>query len=715
LKFFDWLDKFILARKCNLLLPNKSILLTFDVEDWFQVENLKTSIPFTFWPDCELRVENNTRRLLDLLDCVLSGNGNLSASSCEPPRATFFILGWIAKRVPQLVREIAARGHEVASHGSYHKLCYEYSAKELKDDLSDSKKILEDITGLQVYGYRAPSFSIGPEVLKIIAECGYTYDSSYNSFAGNSRYGHLDVVRTGKSIACRVLPSLYELPISNFKIGNCTIPMGGGGYFRLMPNWLFKRAVRSIIVKEGAYLFYMHPWEIDPGQPRVRGLPFSYRFRHYVNLDKSASKLADFVKSIGGCQFLTCRSYIDHVLASEGVMGSQDMDKARHYEKFEAKKDLQGPAVQYLSNLYQLPEWRQIIKSTYGHQTYYLTAVKDGPQTKIAFSDSGDHSDNNLGNGDTKVTRVDGILPLVHLKSLLFGNDLISMPFFDSGGISADDPDVERALLSEAVSLARSLKAKTIQLRQTVPLISLPESGGIKSNQIVGSWLTDLGCTVQKRIDKAQMLLELPDSPEALMGRFKSKLRSQIRKPIKEGLVAKVGGLELLDDFYKVFSINMRDLGSPVHSKHFLKGVMQSFQDTTRICMAFDKDLPLACSIIIGFNDVLYNPWASSLREYSRLSPNMLLYWTMLQYACDNGYKFFDFGRSSIYESTYKFKEQWGAQPNLLHWYYISLNNIQSQINTEKSKFDLAIRVWQKLPVHLTQIIGPPIRKHIGL
>jgi FemAB-related protein (PEP-CTERM system-associated) len=211
------------------------------------------------------------------------------------------------------------------------------------------------------------------------------------------------------------------------------------------------------------------------------------------------------------------------------------------------------------------------------------------------------------------------------------------------------------------------------------------------------------------------MLLELPESSEALMGSFKSKLRSQIRKPEKEGLAGKVGGLELLDDFYKVFSINMRDLGSPVHSKRFIKSVLEAFPEESRICLVYKEQQPVACSIILGFNGTVYNPWASSLRKYSKLSPNMLLYWTMLQYACDGGYKYFDFGRSSIEESTYKFKEQWGAKPQLLYWYYISLNSLPFKIDTEKSKFDLAIRIWQKLPVLLTLVLGPPIRKNIGL
>ena len=220
------------------------------------------------------------------------------------------------------------------------------------------------------------------------------------------------------------------------------------------------------------------------------------------------------------------------------------------------------------------------------------------------------------------------------------------------------------------------------------------------------------------------MILDLPESSEALLAGFKSKLRSQIRKPIKEGLAVKVGGLELLDSFYKVFCINMRDLGSPVHSRLFIGRVLEEFPEDSRICAVFNGDTPLAAGIIIGFNGTVYNPWASSLKKYGRLSPNMLLYWTMLQYASDNGYRSFDFGRSSIEESTYKFKEQWGAKPKQLHWYYIYLDKPehahsgrepQADAVDAKSQFGLAIRVWRKMPVSLTQILGPPLRKYIGL
>ena len=212
------------------------------------------------------------------------------------------------------------------------------------------------------------------------------------------------------------------------------------------------------------------------------------------------------------------------------------------------------------------------------------------------------------------------------------------------------------------------------------------------------------------------MLLDLPESSEALMQSFKAKLRSQIKKPLKEGLKSKVGSVELLDYFYKVFSKNMRDLGSPVHSKSLMKNVLEEFFKESKIIMVYKDDQPIACSLIVGFKYTLENPWASALRQYSQLSPNMFLYWTMLEYACDNDLKYFDFGRSSPDEGTYKFKEQWGAIPTTLHWHYISLDSQPIDEETsEKSKFDKAIRFWQKIPVPITKIIGPMIRKHIGL
>ncbi len=275
----------------------ENILITIDVEDWFQVENFKKLVSFDSWSEFELRVEKNTYKLLDFL---------------ESRKATFFCLGWIAKRLPNLIREIHNRGHEVASHGFNHELCNKMTAKDLTNDLTDSKKLLEDLIGAAVVGYRAPSFSINSDVLKIIEDCGYFYDSSYNSFAMHGRYGQIDLSgRKAHGIAVKVYDNFYELPVSNLKIGKRIIPWAGGGYFRLIPSYIFESGVKKILADHQTYLFYMHPWEIDPDQPKMENTPLSYRFRHYTNLDKTLSKLKNLADKFLPEQFMTCKGYLE--------------------------------------------------------------------------------------------------------------------------------------------------------------------------------------------------------------------------------------------------------------------------------------------------------------------------------------------------------------------------------------------------------------------
>ena len=327
----------------------KSILLTIDVEDWFQVENFKPWISPSAWSSKDQRVEKNIHRLLDLLDSV-------QTSTAYPLQVTFFVLGWIADRFPALVQEMKKRGHEIASHGFYHGLYTEMSAREIRDDLKKSKECLENIIGEPVYGFRAPSFAIDNEILKIIAECGYTYDSSYNSFSMHKRYGQISLPQNGLTgIAIPISaqntklnshqPSdysqkprtntdrqynqlnsvkqtsaggfnrignqqFYELPISNLKLVNRVLPWGGGAYFRLMPLLFYKLGIKHILNSTGAFLFYFHPWEIDPGQPRVKKAFWSFKFRHYTNQDKSYAKLFYLLTSFSECQFITCKKYL---------------------------------------------------------------------------------------------------------------------------------------------------------------------------------------------------------------------------------------------------------------------------------------------------------------------------------------------------------------------------------------------------------------------
>ena len=213
------------------------------------------------------------------------------------------------------------------------------------------------------------------------------------------------------------------------------------------------------------------------------------------------------------------------------------------------------------------------------------------------------------------------------------------------------------------------------------------------------------------------MLLGLPESAEALMKGFKSKLRSQIKKALKVGLKAEIGGFELLDYFYEVFLVNMRDLGSPVHSKRLMENVLRHFPNDAKIIIVCNNGQAVAGSIVVGFKNILENPWSSSLRRFGHLNANMLLYWTMLEYACENGFKQFDFGRSTPDEGTYKFKEQWGASPKPLHWQYIAVAGKCSEpVDFRRSlPMVLAERTWMWLPVALTRVIGPSIRKYISL
>ena len=196
-------------------IKKNTILLTFDVEDWFQVENFKEYIPYSSWESKELRVEKNTIELLDLLD-----------AGPRQVKATFFVLGWIAERYPELILEIQKRGHEVASHGFDHHLCYNQTPEELREDLIKSKVLLEDLIGAEVAGYRAPSFSITDEAVRIVQDAGYRYDSSFNSYGAHGRYGSLTLPETEKQDLplYALSPTFYEIPVSNLRVGKKSFP-----------------------------------------------------------------------------------------------------------------------------------------------------------------------------------------------------------------------------------------------------------------------------------------------------------------------------------------------------------------------------------------------------------------------------------------------------------------------------------------------------------
>lgn len=324
-----------------------------------------------------------------------------------------------------------------------------------------------------------------------------------------------------------------------------------------------------------------------------------------------------------------------------------------------------------------LSSWKEVIEDAYGHKSYYFLA-------------------------EIRSTII-GVLPLVHIKSLIFGNQLVSMPFLNYGGILADSPEIAGMLLQEGMKACSRLKASCIELR------NLNSTEDIAS---LGIWNY---CEIRKR-NKVGMILDLPDSSEKLFKSFKAKLRSQISRPQKEGMTCVIGREELLNDFYRVFAINMRDLGSPVHSKRLFQKLFHHLGDNSKLGVVKYRGFPVAAGLIVSFRDTVEILWASSLRAYNRLGPNMLLYWNFLEYACNQGFRRFDFGRSTPGGGTYKFKEQWGAEPWPLHW------NVYSQFEEGKETSEdnnawmvRATQVWQRLPVFVTNLVGPRIRASISL
>jgi polysaccharide deacetylase family protein (PEP-CTERM system associated) len=258
--------------------------LTIDVEDYFQVSALAPYIPRADWDQRECRVERNVDRILSIL-------------SDGQARATFFTLGWIAERYPRLVHRIVDEGHELASHGFSHQRASDQDATSFYADIASAKRTLEDIAGVNVRGYRAPSFSIGATnawAFECIERAGYAYSSSIYPIR-HDHYGMPDAPR----FTHRVRDELVEVPVATARVFHHNLPAGGGGYFRLMPyqvsHWLLHRVNR---LDRQPAVFYFHPWEIDPHQPRIRGINLRTRFRHYVNLGRTERRLkrllADF-------------------------------------------------------------------------------------------------------------------------------------------------------------------------------------------------------------------------------------------------------------------------------------------------------------------------------------------------------------------------------------------------------------------------------------
>ena len=317
---------------------------------------------------------------------------------------------------------------------------------------------------------------------------------------------------------------------------------------------------------------------------------------------------------------------------------------------------------------YQLFAWQEAVATAYGFRGKYLLAE----------------------NGSALC----GVLPLIDFRVPFAGSTLISLPYCDAGGVLADNETVAQALLASAHALAEKQGAGW-QIRA---VRSLPDAG---ANQT----------------DKVRMLLDLPESAPQLLAGLDAKVRSQVKKPVRDGLTAKLGTHELIDDFYLVFAENMRDLGSPVHSRQWIEAIVTAYAERARVAVVYTPEgIPAAAGVVLIHPSTMSIPWASSLRRFNRLNPNMLLYWIFLTLAIDRGCRCFDFGRSSPGEGTYRFKEQWGTRPEPLFWGSCSFRGKAPKPGANGTEMrSLAENLWRRMPLAVCNTLGPMVRRCVNL
>jgi FemAB-related protein (PEP-CTERM system-associated) len=293
--------------------------------------------------------------------------------------------------------------------------------------------------------------------------------------------------------------------------------------------------------------------------------------------------------------------------------------------------------------------------------------------------------------------KIVGVLPAINMRIPFKGELLCSLPYCDVGFVLSDNDEIRDQLLNQLQTVNPEIQKH--EYRDSDHQILLQEKPG----------------------QKVRMQLTLPDSSEKLMSGFKSKLRSQIRKAHKNGLRFEIGCSQLLlDQFYQVFIHNMRKLGSPVHSKVWYQCLFETYKNDMLISVVYSKDKPVGAGIVLLNNDKACIPWASTLAEFNRLAPNMLLYWSLLEYVSDNGFKHFDFGRSTFGEGTFKFKQQWGAEPISLNWYlpnqYEAIENTNLAGNIKVGNIRTMVeKTWSLMPLGITTWLGPKVRKYISL
>ena len=319
-----------------------------------------------------------------------------------------------------------------------------------------------------------------------------------------------------------------------------------------------------------------------------------------------------------------------------------------------------------LASNYHLWRWKQVIEDTYGHSTHYLVATESG--------------------------RIQGVLPLVGMKSWFFGHFLVSLPFFNYGGMLAETQEARIGLLAKAVELAKDAGAQHIELRQGAP------------SEL--SW--------QEVSAKVAMVVHLPEKAEELWGKLSSRLRNKIRNSRKHGFEVSWGGSEQVSRLYSVFAANMRNLGTPVYPRAWFENVCRACREDVRILTLSQGGRAVAATLAIKFRDFLELPWIASLPDERKQYSTVLLYWIALEWGIQNGFRRVDLGRCTPGGGVYQFKRQWGCEEIALHWYYWLAPGMQvPHLRPDNPRYRLAVRLWQKLPLGVANWLGPRIVRSI--
>ena len=389
-----------------------------------------------------------------------------------------------------------------------------------------------------------------------------------------------------------------------------------------------------------------------------------------VNIDEEVARIAEDLETAGATESgstSTSSPLPAHLSVAEKALACDLTElQLAHSDSIDVAEWQGFVASKAHANVYHDAKWCALIKAIFGHKPYYITCRK--PDGELC-----------------------GVFPTVHLNSKLFGTFLVSMPYFNYGGPLSDYPSVAQKMMEYSTEIGAQLGCTHLETRET---------------QMREPWLC--------KQHKVTMILPLPGSDEELDKQLGTKVRAQVNRAAREDLEFSTGGVELLSEFYKVFSHNMRDLGTPVYSKRFFRSILGEFNDQATLAIVRHRGRPVAAGFLLGFNDKLEIPWASSLRSANPLGANMYMYRQILSTAIAQKYRFFDFGRSSKDASTYKFKKQWGAIEHPLYWHYWLRDSDElPELNPNNPKYKFAIKMWQKLPVPVANAVGPALVRNL--